>query len=91
MAFAFILPMAGLGLFFHKSALALAPRGLLQSACGFLCLIYHAQKGPGHYKRVQGSLIRARSYAQKTWFGPPSEALVMPFSMQKNLVNNTKT
>jgi hypothetical protein len=29
-----------LGLFFHKSALALAPRGFLQSAYDFLCLIY---------------------------------------------------
>jgi hypothetical protein len=27
--------MAGLGLFFHKSALALVPRGLLQSAYDF--------------------------------------------------------
>jgi hypothetical protein len=32
--------MAGLGLFFHKSTLALAPRGLLRSAYDFLCLIY---------------------------------------------------
>jgi hypothetical protein len=34
-----ILPVAGLGLFFHKSARALAPRGLLESAYDFLCLI----------------------------------------------------
>jgi hypothetical protein len=32
--------MAGLGVFFHESALALAPRGLPQSAYDFLCLIY---------------------------------------------------
>jgi hypothetical protein len=32
--------MAGLGLPFHKSARALAPRGLLRSAYVFLCLIY---------------------------------------------------
>jgi hypothetical protein len=45
--------MAGLGLFPHKSALALAPRGLLQSAYGRSCsydrgifVIYHrAQYG----------------------------------------------
>ena len=49
--------MAGLGLFFHKSALALVPRGLLQSAYDFLCLIYEydKQKGPGHRGMVQGS------------------------------------
>jgi hypothetical protein len=28
-------------------------------------------------------LTHSRSYAQKTFFGPPIEALVMPFSMQK--------
>jgi hypothetical protein len=46
--------MAGLGLFFHKTALALAPRGLLQSAYDFLCLIYTkrsraSRKGPGQF------------------------------------------
>jgi hypothetical protein len=48
------------------------------------------------HKKVQGIvegsravLTYARSYTQKTFFGPPSEALVMPFSMQ-NLVKNTK-
>jgi hypothetical protein len=28
-------------------------------------------------------LTHARSYTQKTFFGPPSETLVVPFSMQK--------
>jgi hypothetical protein len=28
-------------------------------------------------------LTYSRSYTQKTFFGPPSEALVMPFSIQK--------
>ena len=48
------------------------------------------------HKKVQGIvegsravLTYARSYTQKTFFGPPSEALVMLFSMQ-NLVKNTK-
>jgi hypothetical protein len=34
------LRMAGLGLFFHLSVRALAPRDLLRSAYDFLCLIY---------------------------------------------------
>jgi hypothetical protein len=46
--------VAGLGLFFHESALALAPRGLLPSAYDFLCLIYTkrsraSRKGPGRF------------------------------------------
>ena len=46
--------MAGLGLFFHESALALAPRGLLQSVYDFVCLIYTkrsraSRKGPGQF------------------------------------------
>jgi hypothetical protein len=47
---------AGLGLFFHKSALALAlaSRGLLRSAYDFLCLIYKknaraSRKMPGQF------------------------------------------
>jgi hypothetical protein len=63
--------MAGLGLFFHKSALALAPRGLLN---------LH-KKVQGIAKGPRAVLIRARSYTQKTFLGPPREALVMPFSM----------
>jgi hypothetical protein len=50
----FIVHMAGLGLLFHKSSLALAPRDLLQSAFYFLCLIYTkrsraSRKGPGRF------------------------------------------
>jgi hypothetical protein len=67
--------VAGLGLFFRESALALAPRGLLQSAYDFLCLIYT--------KNARAVLTYARSYTQKSFFVPPSEALVAPFSTQK--------
>jgi hypothetical protein len=74
--------MAGLGLFFHESGLALAPRGLLRSAYDFLCLIYAklsraSWNGPGQFRPTLGS------YTQKTFFGPPIEALVRPFSIQK--------
>jgi hypothetical protein len=62
--------MAGLGLFPHKSALALAPRGLLQSAYDFLCLIY--TKGPEHRERVQGSFNpRSKQATRKKRFWAP--------------------
>jgi hypothetical protein len=83
--------MAGLGLFFQKSARALAPRGFLLSAYNFLCLILNLhKKAQGTAKGPRAVLIHARSYAQKICFGPPREALVVPPSIQ-NLVKNTKT
>ena len=80
--------MAGLGLFFQKSVRALTPRGLLRSAYDFLCLIYAKSsraswKVPGQFRPTPGATRKKR------FLGPPSEALVMPFSIQK-LVKNTK-
>jgi hypothetical protein len=68
--------------YFHKSALALAPRGLLRSAYDFLCLIY-TKKYQGIAEDARAVLTYARSYTQKSFFGPPSEALVAPSSIQK--------
>jgi hypothetical protein len=73
--------MAGLGLFFHKRALALAPRGLLRSAYDFLC--QGMQKVPGHRGKCQGSFDPRPELHAKNVFWAPSEALVTPFSIQK--------
>jgi hypothetical protein len=62
-------PMAWLGLFFHLSVRA-------------LCLVY-SKKCQGIVEDARAVLTHARSYTQKTFFGPPSEALVTPFSIQK--------
>jgi hypothetical protein len=63
--------MAGLGLFFHKNAFALAPRGLLQSAYDFLCLIY--TNFPGHREMVQGCFdLCPELHAKKRFLGPPA-------------------
>ena len=79
--------MAGLGLFDHLSARALAPRGLLRSAYDFLCLIYAkcpraSWNAPGQFRPT------LEATRKKTFFGPPSEALVTPFSMQKPVKNH---
>ena len=63
--------MAGLGLFFHKSARALAPRGLLRSAYVFLYLIY-TKKMRGHRERCQGGSfdLRPELHAKNVFWAP---------------------
>ena len=46
------------------------------------------KKVQGIAKGPRAILIHARSYTQKTFFEPPSEALVTPFSMQKPIQKN---
>ena len=76
--------MAGLGLFFHLSVRALRPRVLLRSAYDFLCLIYtKSARASWKVESARAVLTYSRSYTQKTFSGPPSGALVMPFSIQK--------
>jgi hypothetical protein len=41
------------------------------------------KKCQGIVEDARAVLTHSRSYTQKTFFGPPSEALVMPFSIQK--------
>jgi hypothetical protein len=69
--------MAGLGLVVDTVNVPspAALRGLLRSAYDCLCLIYT--------KNARAVLTYARSYTQKSFFGPPSEALVTPPSIQK--------
>jgi hypothetical protein len=56
--------MAGLGLFFHLSAQALAPRALLRLAY-FLLLWLGSPNGPGHRGMVQGSFdLRLKLFTQ---------------------------
>jgi hypothetical protein len=79
--------MAGLGLFFQKGARARAPRGLLRSAYDFFVLnLFKMLQGVMECPRAVSTYTR--SYAQKTFFGPPSEALMMPFSIQKPVKNH---
>ena len=63
--------MAGLGLYFQKSARALAPRGLLRSAYDFLCLIFTKSpraswKVPGQFRPTLGATRKKR------FLGPPA-------------------
>jgi hypothetical protein len=63
--------MAGLGLYFHLSVQALAPRGLLRSAYDFLCLIYTKSsraswKAPGQFRPTLGATRKKR------FLGPPA-------------------
>jgi hypothetical protein len=61
--------MARLGLFSHKSTLALAPRGLVQSAYDFLCLIYTKRSRASW--NVQGSFHpRLELHAKKVFWAP---------------------
>ena len=70
--------MAGLGLFFHdvnnKSTLALVPRGLLQSAYDFLCLIYAkcpraSWNVPGQFRPTLGATRKKRFLGPQRGFG----------------------
>jgi hypothetical protein len=67
-----VIVMAGLGLFKQKSARALAPRDLLQSAYVF-CALKPTQKAPGQASRkMPGQFFTyARSYTQKNVFWVP--------------------
>ena len=57
-------------------------KGFASICLCFFVLNLH-KKYQGIVESARAVLTYARSYTQKTFFGPPSEALVMPFSIQK--------
>jgi hypothetical protein len=76
--------MAGLGLFSHKSCPCTGTKGFVASIrlCFFVLNLH--KKRQGIVKDARAVLACARSYTQKTFFWPPSEALVVPpSSIQK--------
>jgi hypothetical protein len=69
--------MAGLGLFFHLRLKCAGPdtKGFASICLRFFVLSL-CKKCQGIVEDARAVLTHARSYTQKTFFGPPSEALV---------------
>jgi hypothetical protein len=83
--------MAGLGLFFQKSARALACTKGFASTCPCFFVLNLHKKVQGTVKGSRGGFHpRPKLRAKNVFFGPPSGELVVLSSMQKSS-QNTKT